>query len=89
MPERASLPRAAASDDDSSDIVEHACRRREGLTYELEVRLLSRDERHDGQLYGSLPCAREFDDFRVEGKKAEISKPSLKVVEFSSLWGHE
>ena len=25
----------------------------EGMTYELEVRLLSRDERHDGQLWRS------------------------------------
>lgn len=29
-----------------------------GKTHELKVRLLSRDERHAGQLYRSLPCAR-------------------------------
>lgn len=28
-----------------------------GMTYELEVRLLTRDERHDGQLYRSLPSS--------------------------------
>lgn len=41
--------------------VESVAGRKKGpwvLTYELEVRLLTGDERHDGQLYRSLPCPR-------------------------------
>lgn len=34
----------------------------EGMTYELEVRLLSRHERHDGQLYSVVAvCSLMFD----------------------------
>ena len=47
-------------------------------TYELEVRLLSRNERHDGQLWRSLPCARWVWTVRIENSRAEISLDSLK-----------
>lgn len=41
------------------------------ITYELKVRLLSRDERHAGQLYGTLPCCSLESIVRVEEKRAE------------------
>lgn len=43
----------------------------QGTTYELEVRLLSRDERHAGQLYRTLPCCSLESIVRVEVKRAE------------------
>jgi hypothetical protein len=57
------------------------------MTYELEVRLLTRDERHDGQLYRSLPCLLKIDAFEMQKweVRLEISGQVNSVVEPSCL----
>lgn len=69
------------------------CRRSKGtrralrvFTYELEVRLLSRNERHDGQLFlrvaWMLVGKFELEEFK-DKRRMEISLTWLNVVEFS------
>lgn len=68
----------------------NSCPERIGITYELKVRLLSRDERHAGQLYRSLPCCSLDSMVRDEEKRAEDFTGLAKHGGISGpLWGHK